>query len=94
MTPMWEPLLGDGPDRSDCEASMVANTPIKRFAEAKEVAALTAMLDGPHSSVRVHRSKAGKGRGPLLVAAMSSLSVKFVIGLRRECVEFHVSFLR
>ncbi|UOA33700.1 3-beta-hydroxysteroid dehydrogenase (plasmid) [Sulfitobacter sp. DSM 110093] len=44
MTPMWEQMLGDGPDRADREALMVADTPMQRFGEAKEVAALAVML--------------------------------------------------
>jgi 3(or 17)beta-hydroxysteroid dehydrogenase len=44
MTPMWEPMLGDGPDRSEREAAMVADTPMRRFGETKEVAALAVML--------------------------------------------------
>jgi 3(or 17)beta-hydroxysteroid dehydrogenase len=44
MTPMWEPMLGDGPDRADREAAMVADTPMRRFGEAKEVAALAVLL--------------------------------------------------
>lgn len=44
MTPMWEPMLGSGPDRAEREAAMVADTPVRRFGEAKEVAALAVML--------------------------------------------------
>lgn len=44
MTPMWEPMLGDGPDRAAREAAMVADTPLRRFGEAAEVAALAVML--------------------------------------------------
>lgn len=44
MTPMWEPMLGDGPDRADREAAIVADTPMKRFGEANEVASLVVML--------------------------------------------------
>lgn len=44
MTPMWETMLGDGPDRADREAPMVADTPMRRFGEAKEVASLAVML--------------------------------------------------
>ena len=44
MTPMWEPMLGDGPDRAEREAAMVADTPMKRFGEAEEVAALAVLL--------------------------------------------------
>lgn len=44
MTPMWEPMLGNGPDRAEREAAMVADTPMRRFGEAKEVAALAVLL--------------------------------------------------
>lgn len=44
MTPMWEPMLGDGPDRVDLEAAIIANTPMQRFGGTKEVAALAIML--------------------------------------------------
>lgn len=44
MTPMWEPMLGDGPDRADREAAVVADTPMRRFGETNEVAALAVML--------------------------------------------------
>lgn len=44
MTPIWEPMLGNGPDRAEREAAMVADTPMRRFGEAKEVAALAVLL--------------------------------------------------
>lgn len=44
MTPMWEPMLGNGPDRAAREAAMVADTPMRRFGRAEEVAALAVML--------------------------------------------------
>lgn len=44
MTPMWEPMLGSGPDRAEREAAIVADTPLRRFGQAKEVAALAVML--------------------------------------------------
>ena len=44
MTPMWEPMLGHGPDRAKREAAMVADTPMRRFGEAAEVAALAVLL--------------------------------------------------
>jgi NAD(P)-dependent dehydrogenase (short-subunit alcohol dehydrogenase family) len=50
MTPMWEPMLGDGPDRAEREAAMVADTPMRRFGEAKEVAALAVMLASDESA--------------------------------------------
>ncbi|WP_170343078.1 SDR family oxidoreductase [Ruegeria arenilitoris] len=44
MTPMWEPMLGEGPDRVEREAAMVADTPLRRFGTAEEVAALAMLL--------------------------------------------------
>ena len=44
MTPMWEPMLGDGDDRKKREASFVTDTPLKRFGTAEEVAGVVAML--------------------------------------------------
>ncbi|QBM76133.1 SDR family oxidoreductase [Sphingomonas sp. AAP5] len=43
-TPMWDPMLGDGPDRSAREAALVADTPLRRFGEPEEVAALAVLL--------------------------------------------------
>ena len=44
LTPMWEPMLGDGPDRAKRMASFVADTPMKRFGTVEEVAAVAVML--------------------------------------------------
>ena len=44
MTPMWEPMLGFGPDRARREAAMVADTPMRRFGRPEEVAALAVLL--------------------------------------------------
>ena len=44
MTPMWEPMLGDGSDRAEREAAMVADTPMRRFGEPDEVAAIAVLL--------------------------------------------------
>lgn len=44
MTPMWETMLGDGPDREEREAAMVADTPLRRFGTSKEIAHLSVML--------------------------------------------------
>ncbi len=35
LTPMWEALIGDGPDREAKLAAMVADTPLKRFGTSK-----------------------------------------------------------
>jgi len=44
MTPMWEALLGDGPDREQRAAALVADTPLKRFGTVEEVAAVALLL--------------------------------------------------
>jgi NAD(P)-dependent dehydrogenase (short-subunit alcohol dehydrogenase family) len=44
LTPMWEPMLGSGPDREARMAAFVADTPLRRFGEPNEVAALAVML--------------------------------------------------
>jgi 3(or 17)beta-hydroxysteroid dehydrogenase len=44
LTPMWEPMLGCGPDREARMASFVADTPLRRFGRPEEVAAVALML--------------------------------------------------
>jgi len=44
LTPIWEPMIGDGPDRDEKMAALVADTPLKRFGQPAEVAALAVML--------------------------------------------------
>lgn len=44
LTPMWEPMLGTGPDRDANIAAMVADTPARRFGAPEEVAALAVLL--------------------------------------------------
>ena len=44
LTEIWEPMLGDGPDREARMASLVADTPLKRFGDPSEVAAVAVML--------------------------------------------------
>ena len=44
LTPMWEPMLGDGPDRDARMAALVADTPLRRFGRPEEVAAVCVML--------------------------------------------------
>ena len=50
LTPMWETMLGDGPDRAERMAAMVADTPLKRFGTVEEVAAIAAMLAADDSA--------------------------------------------
>lgn len=44
LTPMWEPLLGSGPDRESRMAAFVADTPLRRFGTPEEIAAVAVML--------------------------------------------------
>ena len=44
LTPMWEPMLGDGPDREERARALTADTPLKRFGTPEEVAAVVVLL--------------------------------------------------
>jgi NAD(P)-dependent dehydrogenase (short-subunit alcohol dehydrogenase family) len=44
LTAMWEPILGDGPDREARMKAFVADTPLRRFGAAEEVAAVCVLL--------------------------------------------------
>lgn len=44
LTPIWEPMLGIGPDREAKMQALVADTPLKRFGMPDEVAAIALML--------------------------------------------------
>lgn len=44
LTPIWEPMLGTGPDRSARMLALVAETPLQRFGMPEEVAAVAVML--------------------------------------------------
>ena len=44
LTPMWEPMLGEGPDRQVRMDALVADTPLRRFGTPQEVAGVVAML--------------------------------------------------
>lgn len=44
LTPMWEPMLGNGPDREARMAELVSDTPLRRFGMPEEVAALAVLL--------------------------------------------------
>ena len=44
LTPMWEALIGDGPDKAARKAAMVSDTPMKRFGSVEEVASLALLL--------------------------------------------------
>lgn len=44
LTPMWEPLLGEGTQREQNMAALVADCPMRRFGQPEEVAALVVLL--------------------------------------------------
>jgi NAD(P)-dependent dehydrogenase (short-subunit alcohol dehydrogenase family) len=44
LTPMWEPLLGDGPQRAARMREFVSDCPLRRFGRPEEVAQLAVML--------------------------------------------------
>lgn len=44
LTPMWEPMLGDGDNRAARMAAFVADTPMRRFGTPEEVAAIALLL--------------------------------------------------
>jgi NAD(P)-dependent dehydrogenase (short-subunit alcohol dehydrogenase family) len=44
LTPMWEPLLGDGPEREERMREFVSGTPLQRFGRPEEVAQVAVML--------------------------------------------------
>ena len=44
MTPMWEPMLGEGEAREQAKKALVKDTPMQRFGEATEVAAIAVLL--------------------------------------------------
>ncbi len=50
LTPIWEPMLGDGPDREANMAALVADTPLKRFGTPEEVAAMCVFLASDDSA--------------------------------------------
>ncbi len=44
LTPMWEAMLGDGPDREERVRMFTGSAALKRFADPSEVAALAVLL--------------------------------------------------
>lgn len=50
LTPMWEPILGTGPDRAATMQAMVADTPLRRFGTPQEVARVAVFLASDESA--------------------------------------------
>lgn len=50
LTEMWEPVLGQGPDREERMSAFVADTPLRRFGLPQEVAALAVLLASDEAS--------------------------------------------
>ena len=44
LTPIWEAMIGDGPDHDEKIAALVKDTPLQRFGTVEEVAALCVFL--------------------------------------------------
>ena len=50
LTPMWEPMLGEGEGRERRMAEFVSDTPLRRFGSPEEVAALAVLLASDEAS--------------------------------------------
>jgi NAD(P)-dependent dehydrogenase (short-subunit alcohol dehydrogenase family) len=50
LTPMWEPMLGVGPDREARMRALVRDTPLRRFGTPDEVAAVALLLASDESA--------------------------------------------
>ena len=50
LTPMWDPILGNGAQRAARMAALCANTPLRRFGMPDEVAELAVLLASDKSS--------------------------------------------
>jgi NAD(P)-dependent dehydrogenase (short-subunit alcohol dehydrogenase family) len=50
LTPMWEPMLGDGPDREERMKALTRETPLARFGTPEEVAAAVLYLASDESA--------------------------------------------
>ena len=50
LTPMWEPMLGTGPEREANMAMFVQDTPLRRFGTPEEVAAIAVLLASDESA--------------------------------------------
>ena len=50
LTPMWEPMLGDGAVREERIQAIVKDTPLRRFGSVEEVAAIAVLLASDEAS--------------------------------------------
>lgn len=50
LTPMWEPMLGQGPEREERMREFVSDCPLGRFGTPEEVAAVAVMLASDEAS--------------------------------------------
>ena len=50
LTPIWEPMLGNGPDREERARALTADTPLQRFGTPEEVAAVVVLLASDEAS--------------------------------------------
>ncbi len=50
LTPMWEPVLGDGPDREARMQAFLSDCPLRRFGTPEEVAAIAVLLASDEAS--------------------------------------------
>ena len=50
LTPMWEPVLGTGPEREARMREFVRDTPLRRFGRPEEVAAVAVLLGSDESA--------------------------------------------
>ncbi len=50
LTPMWEPMLGEGPEREERMRQFLNDCPMRRFGRPEEVAAVAVMLASDEAS--------------------------------------------
>jgi NAD(P)-dependent dehydrogenase (short-subunit alcohol dehydrogenase family) len=50
LTRLWEPMLGDGPDREERMAALTSDVPLRRMGTPEEVAAAVSHLAAPESA--------------------------------------------